>query len=68
MITQKNRYDAGYPYKLFFYDFIWEKDKILYPASNCNALCETNIITGETIVIGRAEEEKEKLLFRCFLF
>lgn len=63
MITQKNRYDAGYPYKLFFYDFIWEKDKILYPASNCNALCETNIITGETIVIGRAEEEKEKLLF-----
>lgn len=63
MVTQEKINDVGYPYKLFFYDCIWEEDRIIYPASNCNAICETNITTGETIVIAKAEEEKERLLF-----
>ncbi len=62
MNLQKHK-DALYPYKLFFHDCIWEDNKIIYPASNCNAICETDISTGETIVIGRADEEKEQLLF-----
>lgn len=60
---QKSSNDATYPYKLFFYDCIWEENKIIYPASNCNAICETDIITGKTIIIGNADEEKEYLLF-----
>ena len=62
MNLQKHK-DALYPYKLFFHDCIWEDNKIIYPASNCNAICETDISTGETIVIGRADEAKELLLF-----
>ncbi len=63
MAAQKSSIDIRYPYKLFFYDCIWEDDRIIYAASNCNAICKTNITTGETIVIGKAHEEKEKLLF-----
>lgn len=55
--------DAMYPYKLFFYDCIWEGNKIIYPAANCNAICETDISTGETIVIGKADEKTEGGLF-----
>lgn len=66
MNLQKHK-DALYPYKLFFHDCIWEDNKIIYPASNCNAICETDISTGETIVIGRADEAKELLLFLEFI-
>lgn len=63
MVTQEKINDVGYPYKLFFYDCIWEEDRIIYLASNCNAIFESNITTGKTIVIAKAEEEKERLLF-----
>lgn len=63
MVIYKKDDDVMYPYKMFFYDCIWEEDKIIYPASNCNAICETNIATGETTVIGSANEQKERLLF-----
>lgn len=60
---EKNSDDAAYPYKLFFYDCIWEENRIIYPASNCNAICETDLTTGETTIIGSADEKKEWLLF-----
>lgn len=63
MAAYKNSDDVGYLYKLFFHDCIWEKDKIIYPASNCNAICETDIETGETIIIGKADEKEEWMLF-----
>lgn len=63
MATYDKSDDVGYLYKLFFYDCIWEKDRIIYPASNCNAICETDIATGETMVIGRADEKEEWSLF-----
>ena len=55
--------DVMYPYKLFFYDCIWEGNKIIYPASNCSAICETDITTGDTIIIEKVHEKKETLLF-----
>ena len=55
---QQQKDDVLYPYKLFFYDCIWEGNKIIYPASNCNAICETDILTGEIDVIGIVDEKK----------
>lgn len=63
MDTQKISNYGGYIYKLFFDDCIWEDNKICYPASIYNALCETNIETGETSIIGKADENKDLTLF-----
>lgn len=62
-MQKQNEVDVGYPYKLFFYDWIWEENKIIYSASNCSAICETDIVTGDTIVLGKACEKKETHLF-----
>lgn len=51
--------DAIYPTKLFFYDCIWEDNKIVFPACGYNVICETDTLTGETTVIGDPIEEKE---------
>lgn len=59
---QENCNNAMYPYKLFFYDCIWEGNEIIYPALNCNAICKTDITTGETQVIGMTDEENETML------
>lgn len=60
---QKDNNNIMYPYKLFFNDCIWEKNKIIFPASNCNAICKTDIATGETVVIGSANEKKDWMLY-----
>lgn len=58
---RENNSDVSYPYKLFFYDCIWEKNKIIYAASNCNAICETDIKTGDTTVVNMPTEKKNWL-------
>ncbi len=54
---------AEYPYKWFFYDCLWLEDKIVFPDSNCNAICETDIKTGRTQIVCTANEDEERLLF-----
>lgn len=63
MAAYNNNDDVGYQYKLFFHDCIWEDNRIIYPASNCSAICQTDMTTGETKVIGTVDEEKETMLF-----
>lgn len=55
--------EDDYFYQLFFYDWVWEDQSIVYPAVNYNAICRTDLLTGETSVIGRAEEGDQTLLF-----
>lgn len=52
-----------YLQKLFFYDCVWDNDKIIYPAINNNILCETNIVTGETKIIEIFDEINKECLF-----
>ena len=63
MMKQKDRETAEYPYKWFFYDCLWHESKIVFSDSNSNALCETDIMTGSTRIVGIANEEEERLLF-----
>lgn len=63
MIDKKHVNTAAYPYKWFYYDCIWEGDRIIFPDANCNAICETDVRTGSTQIIGTADEEEERLLF-----
>ncbi len=55
--------EDSYLYQLFFYDWLWEGEEIIYPTVNYNAICRTNLLTGETSVIARAEEGDHTLLF-----
>lgn len=52
-----------YEWKIFFYDWIWEDREIIYPLANYNALCKTDIATGRTTIMSRADEENIPLLF-----
>lgn len=55
--------EDDYFYQLFFYDWLWEEQSIIYPAVNYNAICRTDLLSGETSVIGKAEEGDHTLLF-----
>ena len=62
MIYENSTDAIPYQYKWFFYDCIWEGNKIIFAASNCNAICEMDISTGSTCIIEVADEEKDIFL------
>lgn len=63
MIDERNADTAMYPFKWFFNDCLWLEDKIIFPDSNCNAICETDIKTGSTRIVCIVNEDEERLLF-----
>lgn len=55
--------DDGYLCKSFFYDWIWEENEIIYFVMNWNMLCRTDLLTGRTVAIGKAEENSNSMLY-----